>query len=192
MYKVFNNFFEYLRTYARRIVDVFTIPPIPDFDKEIKDTWIDLNTNPNKQHKQEEYIPFDEIILEIIITFKEESKYLDSNIFLRFNSFGITSHSIKAFNFYTNFDKCELNNYIKIIKDAGFPIGTIGISRKAFSVDKCLISNCYGLYILKSSVPDEIYKKFCDNVSILAKKGYSSMVNIINKYTKKELLLNNN
>lgn len=117
--------------------------------------------------------------------------YID-NIFLRFNSFGITSHSIKAFNFYTNFDKCELNNYIKIIKDAGFPIGTIGISRKAFSVDKCLISNCYGLYILKSSVPDEIYKKFCDNVSILAKKGYSSMVNIINKYTKKELLLNNN
>lgn len=171
MYKKLINF---LQTYIRRIKDVFTLPPIPNFDKEIKNTWGDWNIKPNEQIQQEDSIPYDDTIVEVEYSFLDDrhiSVLNDSEREFAFcNKLGSTSNSSCVYYFWTNFEKEFLKNYIEAIKLLNFPKKSVGICIRAHDKHNRLLEDSYSLYFAREIIPEKTIKKFSEMMSVLYKK----------------------
>lgn len=161
MKNLFNSFYNFLRVYTKRIADVFTIPPVPDFSSEIKNTWGDWNIKGTEDEFVEQPIPFDDVILEIVLTYCSNDKvYREDGCRDRFHDFGVVKGSLRAFSFYTNFNEKLLNVYIESVKRAGLPKGSVGICKEARDRDGKISPNSYAIYLNRSIISEELYAEF--------------------------------
>lgn len=161
MKNLFNSFYNFLRVYTKRIADVFTIPPVPDFSSEIKNTWGDWNIKGTEDEFVEQPIPFDDVILEISLTYCSSDKvYREDGRRDRYHNFGIVNGSLRAFSLYTNFNERLLNVYVESVKRAGLPKGSVGICKEAKDRDGKISMNSYGIYLDRNIIPEELYIEF--------------------------------
>lgn len=161
MKNLFNSFYNFLRVCTKRIADVFTIPPVPDFNSEIKNTWGDWNIKGIEDEFAEHPIPFDDVILEISLTYCSSDKvYREDGRRDRYHNFGIVNGSLRAFSFYTNFNKKLLNVYIESVKRAGLPKGSVGICKEAKDRNGKISPNSYAIYLNRSIISEELYAEF--------------------------------